>query len=83
MPTTTRLTVTVEKGLADRVREASGGNISRFVSKAIVAQLQEERRRKLREELAAGYVAKADEDLEICREWDVIESEFWAGVDRQ
>ncbi|MBM3494547.1 MAG: hypothetical protein FJX72_09555 [Armatimonadetes bacterium] len=82
MPTT-RLTVTVERGLADRVREASAGNISRFVSKAILTQLDEERRRKLREELAEGCIANAELDLEICREWDVIEAEFWAGVDRE
>jgi metal-responsive CopG/Arc/MetJ family transcriptional regulator len=71
----TRMTLTLDEKLAAMTREASGGNVSRFVSEALQEYLEARRRRRLREELIAGCVENAEEDLEICREWASVDAE--------
>lgn len=71
----TRMTLTLDEGLAARARRESGGNVSRFVSAALEEYLEARRRRRLREALAAGCVENAEEDLEICREWAAVDAE--------
>jgi hypothetical protein len=53
------------------------------VSKALRNELEEERRRKLREDLIAGYREKAEEDLEICREWDADLARWCELIDQE
>ena len=71
----TRITLTLDEGLAARTREASGGNVSRFVSRALQERLDAEDRRRLREALIAGCIENAEEDLRTCREWAQIDAE--------
>ena len=71
---TTRVTLTLDEALAARTREASGGNMSRFVSTALEEYLEARRRRQLREALAAGCIENAEEDREICREWAAVQN---------
>ena len=73
---TTRITLTLDEALAARTREASGGNVSRFISDVLEEFLEAQRRRTLREALAAGCIENAEEDLAICREWASVDAEM-------
>lgn len=78
---TVRVTLTLDEELAQRSREVSGGNFSRFVSRLIEEEIEEIRRRKLREDLVAGCLEDAEEDLEICREWRFVDAETFPEED--
>ncbi|GEM_PF-3574474 len=78
-----RVTVTLDRELVDRARAASGRRLSRFVGTAIESALKEERQRKLREDLIEGCMAHAQEDLELCQEWDADLAHWCALIDRE
>jgi len=66
-----------ERTLAVLDRVASRGNRSRFVSQAVLHYVETQGKQSLREQLKAGYLANADENLRIAEEWFPIEEEAW------
>jgi hypothetical protein len=72
----TRVTLTIDEQLMEEARLESDGNFSRFVSRLLEDRLDTLRRERLREELRAGYVAEADHDLEIAREYRFVDDEI-------
>ena len=65
------MTLTLDESLAARPRKESGGNISKVPEE----YLEADSRPRLREELIAGCIEHATEDLEICREWEAAKDE--------
>jgi len=66
-----------EKTLAILDRVAPRGNRSRFVSRAVLHYVETRGAKSLREQLKAGYLADADENLRIAAEWFPLEEEAW------
>ena len=66
-----------ERTLAVLDRVAPRGNRSRFVSQAVLHYVETQGKQSLREQLKAGYLANADENLRIAEEWFPIEEEAW------
>ena len=66
-----------ESTLAVLDRVAPKGNRSRFVSRAVLHYVETQGKQSLREQLKAGYVANADENLRIAEEWFPIEEQAW------
>lgn len=56
---------------------ASKGNRSRFVSEAVLHYVETHGKQGLREQLKAGYLANAEENLKIAAEWFPLEEEAW------
>ncbi|HEU5011080.1 MAG TPA: type II toxin-antitoxin system CcdA family antitoxin [Roseiflexaceae bacterium] len=75
MSKTQRITITLPADLLDQARQASQGNLSQFITNAVREHLDQERRRKLREALIAGYQAHAEEDLETAEAFRYAEDE--------
>jgi metal-responsive CopG/Arc/MetJ family transcriptional regulator len=59
-----RVTITLPSDLLAQVREMSQGNLSQFVGTVLHNHIEQERLRKLRDDLIAACIAKAEEDLE-------------------
>jgi CopG family transcriptional regulator / antitoxin EndoAI len=55
----------------------SKGNRSRLISKAVLHYVKTQSSQNLKERLKQGYLANAERDLEIAREWFPIEEEAW------
>ena len=68
-----------DKTLAVLDRVASRGNRSRLISDAILRYVEFQGKQRLRDQLKAGYLANADEDLRIAAEWFPLEEEAWQG----
>jgi len=66
-----------EKTLAVLDRVAPRGNRSRFVSAAVLYYVETKGQQSLREQLKAGYLANADENLKIAAEWFPVEEQAW------
>jgi CopG family transcriptional regulator/antitoxin EndoAI len=66
-----------EKTLAVLDRVAPRGSRSRFVSRAVLHYVETQGKQSLREQLKAGYLANADENLRIAAEWFPLEEEAW------
>jgi CopG family transcriptional regulator/antitoxin EndoAI len=66
-----------ERTLAVLDRVASRGNRSRFVSEAVLHYVETKGQQSLREQLKAGYLANADENLRIAAEWFPLEEQAW------
>ena len=66
-----------EKTLAVLDRVAPRGNRSRFVSDAVLHYVDTRGKQRLCEQLKAGYLAHADENLKIAAEWFPLEEEAW------
>jgi CopG family transcriptional regulator/antitoxin EndoAI len=66
-----------EKTLAVLDRVAPKGNRSQFVSRAVLHYVETQGKQSLREQLKAGYLANADENLRIAAEWFPLEEEAW------
>jgi CopG family transcriptional regulator/antitoxin EndoAI len=66
-----------ERTLAVLDRVAPRGNRSRFVSAAVLHYVETRGTQSLREQLKAGYLANADENLRIAAEWFPLEEEAW------
>jgi CopG family transcriptional regulator/antitoxin EndoAI len=66
-----------ERTLAVLDRVAPRGNRSRFVSRAVLHYVETQGKQNLREQLKAGYLANADENLRIAAEWFPPEEEAW------
>ncbi len=66
-----------ERTLAVLDRVAPKGNRSRFVSEAVLHYVETQGKQSLREQLKAGYLANADENLKIATEWFPLEEEAW------
>ena len=65
-----------EKTLAvDKV--APRGDRSRFVSEAVLHYVETHGKQSLREQLKAGYLANAEDNLKIAAEWFPLEEEQW------
>ncbi len=62
-------------GLIDRVAER--GERSRLIDEAVRYYVKEVGRTKLRKQLQAGAVARADRDLGLAEQWFGIETEAW------
>ncbi len=58
-------------------RVASKGNRSRLIARAVVHYVKSQSSQNLRENLKQGYLANADRDLEIAKEWFPLEEEGW------
>ena len=58
-------------------RVAPRGNRSQFVSRAVLHYVEAKGRQSLREQLKAGYLANADENLRIAAEWFPVEEQAW------
>ncbi|HWQ11939.1 MAG TPA: hypothetical protein VNL77_04020 [Roseiflexaceae bacterium] len=63
-----RVTITLTAEVLDRAREMSAGNLSQFISDVLRAHCENERLCRLREDLIAAAIAKAEEDLETVDE---------------
>ena len=66
-----------DKTLAVMDRVAARGNRSRLVSDAVLHYVETKGYQSLREQLKAGYLANADENLRIATEWFPLEEEAW------
>jgi CopG family transcriptional regulator/antitoxin EndoAI len=66
-----------EKTLAVLDRVAPKGNRSQFVSRAVLHYVETRGAQNLREQLKAGYLANADENLRIAAEWFPLEEQAW------
>ena len=66
-----------ERTLAVLDRVAPKGDRSRFVSAAVLHYVETKGKQSLREQLKAGYLANADENLRIAAEWFPLEEEAW------
>jgi CopG family transcriptional regulator/antitoxin EndoAI len=66
-----------EKTLAVLDLVAPRGNRSQFLSRAVLHYVETLGKQRLREQLRAGYLANADEDLKIAAEWFPLEEEAW------
>ena len=66
-----------ERTLAVLDRVAPKGNRSRFVSEAVLHYVETQGKQSLREQLKAGYLANADENLKIAAEWFPLEEHAW------
>jgi hypothetical protein len=70
-----RVTLTLPADLLEQARLASGGNLSQFMSTVLREHFEDERLRRLREDLIAAAIAKAEEDLEIAEAFRYAEDE--------
>jgi len=66
-----------ERTLAVLDRVAPKGDRSRFVSAAVLHYVETKGKQRLRQQLKAGYLANADENLRIAAEWFPCEEETW------
>jgi CopG family transcriptional regulator / antitoxin EndoAI len=66
-----------ERTLAVLDRVAPRGTRSQFVSRAVLHYVETQGKQSLREQLKAGYLANADENLRIAAEWFPVEEEAW------
>jgi CopG family transcriptional regulator / antitoxin EndoAI len=66
-----------EKTLAVLDRVAPRGDRSRFVSAAVLHYVETKGKQSLRQQLKAGYLANADENLRVAAEWFPLEEEAW------
>ena len=66
-----------DQTLAVLDKVASKGDRSRFVSEAVLHYVRIQGKRKLREQLKAGYQANAEENLKIAAEWFPLEEAAW------
>jgi CopG family transcriptional regulator/antitoxin EndoAI len=66
-----------EKTIAVLNRVAPKGQRSSFISNAVLHYVETQGKRSLRERLKAGYLANAEEDLQIATEWFPLEEEAW------
>ncbi len=66
-----------EETLAVLDRVAPRGNRSQFVSRAVLHYVETQGKQNLREQLKAGYLANADENLRIAAEWFPLEEQAW------
>jgi CopG family transcriptional regulator/antitoxin EndoAI len=66
-----------EKTLAVLDRVTTKGNRSRFVSEAVLHYVETHGKQSLKEQLKAGYLANAEENLEMAVEWFPLEEEAW------
>ncbi len=62
-------------GLLDRLAEK--GERSRLIDEAVRFYVQEIGRAKLRKQLKAGAVERAERDLGLAEEWFGVENEAW------
>jgi metal-responsive CopG/Arc/MetJ family transcriptional regulator len=70
-----RVTITLPTEVLAQARELSQGNLSQFVANVLSEYFNGERRRQLREELIAGYIANAEEALATAEEFHYAEDE--------
>lgn len=75
MSRTQRVTFSLPADLLEQARAASEGNLSKLVTNALYEHFEQERRRKLRESLIAGYQAHAEEALEMAEAFRYAEDE--------
>jgi metal-responsive CopG/Arc/MetJ family transcriptional regulator len=66
-----------EETLAVLDRMTSKGNRSRFISEAVLHYVEAKGKQSLRQQLKAGYLANADENLKIAAEWFPLEEQSW------
>ena len=66
-----------ERTLAVLDRAAPRGNRSGFISRAVLHYVETQGKQSLREQLKAGYLANADENLRIATEWFPLEEDAW------
>jgi len=66
-----------EKTLAVFDRVAPRGNRSQFVSRAVLHYVETLAKQSLRDQLKAGALANAEENLRIAAEWFPLEEEAW------
>jgi metal-responsive CopG/Arc/MetJ family transcriptional regulator len=66
-----------EETLAVLRRVAPRGSRSRFISRAVIHYVETQGKESLSEQLRAGYLANADENLRIAAEWFPVEEEAW------
>jgi metal-responsive CopG/Arc/MetJ family transcriptional regulator len=69
MSKTQRVTLTLPADLLEQLRAVSDGNLSGYIARVLREYLEGERRRELREVLIAGYIANAEEALELAEEF--------------
>ncbi|MEM7111307.1 MAG: hypothetical protein AAF614_02670 [Chloroflexota bacterium] len=78
MSTTEKVTLTLPHDLMEMVRDmAPKRGQSKFVAEALEYFIETKRRQTLREELAMGYQALAQESLAVTREWEAVDDEAW------
>jgi len=61
-------------------RLAPKGSRSRLISAAVLHYVKSQAGQNLRERLKQGYLANAERDLAIAREWFPLEEEAWQKI---
>jgi CopG family transcriptional regulator / antitoxin EndoAI len=64
-------------------RVAPKGNRSRFIDRAVLRLVESEGTANLREQLKAGALANAKQNLELAEEWFPVEQEAWKRLERE
>jgi hypothetical protein len=75
MSTTQRVTITLPVDVLEQARTESEGNLSRLVAIVLRDHFERERLRQLREDLIAGYIANAEDDLATAEAFRYAEDE--------
>jgi len=70
-----RVTLTLPADVLTQARELSNGNLSQFVATMLGEHFEYERLRRLRDDLIAGCIANAEEDLETAAAFQYAEDE--------
>ena len=75
---TEKVTLTLPAELLREMREtAPPRGLSKMVREAIEAYLEEKRKKKLEQELIAGYLATNDEMAALTKEWEATDFTDW------
>jgi hypothetical protein len=77
MSKTQRITLTLPTEVLAQARAASQGNLSGFIAQVLADHFEDLRLEQLRADLIAGYIANAEEDLEIAQAFQYAEDEAW------
>jgi len=76
--TTRKITLTFPVDLLEKLRTmVPKRQRSKFIAEATRQAIVEKEREALREELKAGAIARAKEDLAMAEEWFPVEQEVW------
>ena len=73
-----RTTIYLEDELDQRLRRlVPPRGLNRFINQAVDEKLAAIERRAIREAMREGYLASAEEQSEIDRDWEIVTREDW------
>jgi len=73
-----RINITLPKDTIQLLNKvAAQGERSRLIDKALRAHISKAGRAELRKQLIEGYIANAERDLQMAKDWFPLEEEAW------